>query len=279
MGEEIAAKAVDRAEDVELRSILDQEVDRLRDVQRLPVVLCCLQGLSHEEASQRLRWPLGTVKSRLARGREKLQSRLIRRGVAPALATTAIAGGMHGAEAAAISSALVKSTAALAWKSSFAGAGASATIAALAAEELGSILAIRLKVGVAVMISGLAVASIGYFGSAFSGPKPRGEDTPKPAAIQNEARKPDPPPIVAKLSASGQVVDAAGKPIAGARVYLREWTLRRVSGMANSETRKLKGYEVSPKNHSINTQNGRSLVGTIDQDIDGLKILMEPGDR
>lgn len=38
----------------------------------------------------------------------------------------------------------------------------------------------------------------------------------------------------------------------------------------------LKGYEVSPKNHSIDTQNARSLVGMIDQDIDGLKILLEP---
>ncbi|MDR3621902.1 MAG: hypothetical protein P4L85_21300 [Paludisphaera borealis] len=38
----------------------------------------------------------------------------------------------------------------------------------------------------------------------------------------------------------------------------------------------LKGYEVSPKNHSIDPQNARSLVGMIDQDIDGLKILMEP---
>jgi hypothetical protein len=38
----------------------------------------------------------------------------------------------------------------------------------------------------------------------------------------------------------------------------------------------LNGYEVSPKNHSIDPQNARSLVGMIDQDIDGLKILLEP---
>ncbi|MDR3621901.1 MAG: sigma-70 family RNA polymerase sigma factor [Paludisphaera borealis] len=232
MVEEIAAKAVDRAEDSELRSILDQEIDRLRDVQRLPVVLCCLQGLSHEEASQRLCWPLGTVKSRLARGREKLQSRLIRRGVAPALAATVLTGGMQATEAAAISSALVKSTAALAWKASFAGAGASAAVATLVGEELGSVLTIKLKIGAAVVTTGLAVAAVGFFGPSSSGQKPRGEDSPKPAAIENEARKPDPPPIVTKLSASGRVVDAAGKPIAGARVYLREWTTNRMRRMA-----------------------------------------------
>ena len=40
------------------------------DAQRLPILLCALEGLSHEEAAQRLGWPLGTVKSRLVRGRE-----------------------------------------------------------------------------------------------------------------------------------------------------------------------------------------------------------------
>jgi hypothetical protein len=38
----------------------------------------------------------------------------------------------------------------------------------------------------------------------------------------------------------------------------------------------LRGYRISPKNHSIDSQNTFQLVGTIDQDIDGLKILMEP---
>jgi len=43
-----------------------------------------------------------------------------------------------------------------------------------------------------------------------------------------------------------------------------------------SVTMFLKGYRISPKNHSIDSQNERQLVGTIDQDIDSLKILMEP---
>ena len=70
----------DRVEGDELRSVIDQEIDRLAESHRLPVVLCCLEGISHEEAAQRLRWPLGTVKSRLARGRKRLQERLVRRG-------------------------------------------------------------------------------------------------------------------------------------------------------------------------------------------------------
>jgi RNA polymerase sigma factor (sigma-70 family) len=237
MVEEIAAKAVDRAEDVELRSILDQEIDRLRDVQRLPVVLCCLQGLSHEEAAERLHWPLGTVKSRLARGRSKLQERLVRRGVAPALAAFVASGGLS--VEAALTPALAKSTAALAWKSVSGGAATSAAVAALVRDELVSVLAIKMKVGAAVVISGLAAVAVGFFAPAISGRKPSGENLPKQAAVQDEDRKPAPPPIVAKLSASGRVVDPAGKPIVGAKVYLREWSVRRVGGLTPSEARKV----------------------------------------
>ena len=39
----------------------------------------------------------------------------------------------------------------------------------------------------------------------------------------------------------------------------------------------LRGYRMSSKNHSVDSQDTGQLVGTIDQDIDTLKILMEPG--
>ena len=39
----------------------------------------------------------------------------------------------------------------------------------------------------------------------------------------------------------------------------------------------LKGYRMSSKNHSIDPQDPGRFVGTIDEDIDPLKILMEPG--
>jgi len=40
----------------------------------------------------------------------------------------------------------------------------------------------------------------------------------------------------------------------------------------------VKGYHLSSKNHSVDSQNAYRMMGTIDQDITGLKILLEPGD-
>src|SRR4051794_19657421 len=65
------------------------EVDRLPGDLRAAVVLCYLEGLTHEQAAARLGWPVGTVRSRLARARDRLRSRLTRRGLAPGAALVA----------------------------------------------------------------------------------------------------------------------------------------------------------------------------------------------
>lgn len=44
--------------------------------QRTAVLLCCQNGLSHEEAARVLEIPLGTVKTNVLRGREKLKRAL-----------------------------------------------------------------------------------------------------------------------------------------------------------------------------------------------------------
>jgi RNA polymerase sigma factor (sigma-70 family) len=66
----------------ELRQVLDEEVARLPEKYRAPIVLCYLQGQTNEEAAAALACPTGTVKIRLLRGREMLRKRLVRRGVA-----------------------------------------------------------------------------------------------------------------------------------------------------------------------------------------------------
>lgn len=65
----------------DVRPVIDQELQRLPAKFRDPVVLCYLEGRTNEEAAQELRWPVGTVKGRLAQARDLLRTRLIRRGI------------------------------------------------------------------------------------------------------------------------------------------------------------------------------------------------------
>jgi RNA polymerase sigma factor (sigma-70 family) len=65
-----------------VRSALDEEIERLPEKYRAPVVLCYLEGLTQERASEHLGWPAGTVRGRLSRARNLLRDRLARRGFA-----------------------------------------------------------------------------------------------------------------------------------------------------------------------------------------------------
>ena len=69
----------------ELRLAVREELGQLPDAYRQPLTLCYLDGLTHEEAADRIGCPVGTVKARLVRGRSRLRDRLDRRGVALSL--------------------------------------------------------------------------------------------------------------------------------------------------------------------------------------------------
>ena len=79
---ERASVVVDRAEVADLTAILDEEIARLPQYQRGPVVLCELEGQPRQEAAAKLGISEGTLSSRLARARRALADRLRRRGVA-----------------------------------------------------------------------------------------------------------------------------------------------------------------------------------------------------
>jgi RNA polymerase sigma factor (sigma-70 family) len=121
-------------DDIELRdwqSVLHEEVDQLPEKYRLPVILCYLQGLTHEEAARHLGWPLGSIKGRLARARERLRTRLGRRGLT--LTGAALTAALSEGATAAVPPALLGLTfrAAL----SFASGGAAVSARALALAE------------------------------------------------------------------------------------------------------------------------------------------------
>jgi RNA polymerase sigma factor (sigma-70 family) len=81
----------------DLAPVLHEELDRLAEKYREPIVLCYLEGLTHEQTARQLRWPVGTVRSRLARGRDQLRGRLKRRGLS---LSAGLWGVGHSAEAA-----------------------------------------------------------------------------------------------------------------------------------------------------------------------------------
>jgi RNA polymerase sigma factor (sigma-70 family) len=144
-GEDVAAL------DSDVLALLDQELNRLPEKFRSVIVLCDLEDRPRGEVAQRLGCPLGTVSSRLARGREMLRKRLVRRGVT--MAPAALVALLADSAAAAVPAGLLTTTV-RAGLLCAAGAGAAAPVAALTEGVLKTMFLIRLKV---VAVVGLAL--------------------------------------------------------------------------------------------------------------------------
>ncbi len=87
--QEMPIRSAEEASWQDVRPILDEEIQRLPEKYRLPIVLCYLEGQTNDEAAQLLNCPRGTIATRLARGRERLRYRLLRRGVTLSAGTLA----------------------------------------------------------------------------------------------------------------------------------------------------------------------------------------------
>jgi RNA polymerase sigma factor (sigma-70 family) len=157
---------------------LYEELGRLPERFRLPIVLCHLEGLTYEQAAQRLGCPIRTVQSRLARARERLRNRLARRGVAPAVAALTAALTLDAASAA-VSESWKQTTVTAAVR--FAAGGTVATLipSSVAVLAEGALRAMNLhhlmKWAMALLLIGVAAGGAGLGMRARSAPPEPGQ--------------------------------------------------------------------------------------------------------
>ncbi len=196
---ELASRTCDDASGDDLAALLHEEIGRLPERYRTAIVLCDLEGLTEGQAAHRLGRPVGTVRSRLLRGRERLRDRLIRRGLAPSIIVLT---SFHASEAASmvVPSVLVQSTTRAAVQ--FATAGTvPAAVLSLTEGILRTMFITKLKISAAALItvgaaSLLAIATVGSLGQVQGPAAPR---TGSPAA--------QPPPVSPRTRAILSMLD------------------------------------------------------------------------
>jgi RNA polymerase sigma factor (sigma-70 family) len=188
----------------EASAVLHEELNRLPDKLRLPLLLCYLEGKSRDEAAAELGTSTNVVKGALERGRSRLRSRLQRRGIA-------LSAGLLAAVDAATGSAVPP-----AWVDSvvsFAGPGR--VRPAVSALANGVTPVFRFTRLAAALAAGLLIAAGGLIAASTSEQSP-----PKKGAPADPPAKEAAKPAAEKLTVTGKVTDAADKPIAAAKLYI-----------------------------------------------------------
>jgi RNA polymerase sigma factor (sigma-70 family) len=205
-------------------AVIHQEIDRLPDRYRRPVVLCYLEEMTYQQAATALQWSEATTRGRLAKARELLRARLTRRGVAIAIGGLSLAGASSSL-AATVPAALLQATVRAARHVALGEvAVVSASTITLVRQAARAMMIARLKAAAAALlvVATLTGLASGLAASGMKGDDPRPADSPRVAAV---GPAPLTPAGQAKAGAGdtiafrGRVLAPGDRPVAGAAVY------------------------------------------------------------
>jgi RNA polymerase sigma factor (sigma-70 family) len=239
----------DRAQDDgsdDWRQILHEEVARLSEKYRLPVLLCDLEGKTHAHAASELKWGEATVRRRLAGAHDLLRSRLARRGVG--LTVTGLAATLGRSADAGVSRTCIHATVKAATQMSTTamriaiGEVISSTAAVIVRKSLRGMLFGELTTLVSAVIVLGCIAwgvSMPAFDKGLAGDPPeQARGLPVAPQAPTTAARPnfDPNELV---TYHGRVFDPLGRPVPGAQMYFVNASLKTLENLpvrATSDT-------------------------------------------
>jgi RNA polymerase sigma factor (sigma-70 family) len=260
----------DNLDSLEVPQVVQEELSLLPDRLRNPLILCYLQGLTHELAARQLGCPVGTVRSRLARARALLRKRIVRRGLSlsvAALTTTLQANAKAAVVPPHLRMSLIKvATRRVSESASLAGGvGVTTSVAAILEGVLYVMQIKKLTILATALLSLGALVSVAGF-TAFSAAGQLGDK----AVVQSESK-------------TGRASDAASVPPAKPKAFSKTYyvgdivgvepTLRQNASTNRDQAKidmdpliKLISSTVAPGTWEIQDRSGREIKLPLGQD-------------